>query len=165
MSFLFEAGGQPSHRITGERLAKYNIIVQSAAVVGFALGGYMPVRKAARQFYAEHQHCPPLTRSEALLYHRRRNYRVIHTYMTHGVKSGLQLGLIGASWCLLDASLWQFVPGTAPMFREPVKGAMVGGLMFWAGKGHRLYYAWRGLKLGGTLGMVYGATLQYTLNK
>lgn len=143
--------------MNGDRLGRYSLITQTAFVVGFTLGGYMPARRAAYQFYAEHQHCLPQTRAEAMLYYRTRNYRIIHAFMASGFMKGLQMGAISASYCVFDLIAdYVLLERSLLMVKEVAVGSVTGSMLAFAGKGHRVYYAVRGARLGGVFGLFLG---------
>ena len=152
-------------------MQRYSIIVQAAAWAGFTFGGYIPARKAAYQFLAEHQHCLPRNRVEAILYFRKRNYKVLRAFMTAGMWRGLQTGMIGAVWCATDYLMvyTKFTPSGDQVIDQTikcaVKGSMSGAMMAFAGKGHRIYHGWRGVRMGlaggVTIGLVEGLHAKY----
>lgn len=142
------------------RFHQYPLILQSTFVAGFILGGYQPARQAAIQFYAEHQHNPPRTNAEAVVYYRRRNYKVMAAFGRAGVVRGVQVAAVGAVWVLGD---FVMQPVGNEIVRGMVAGATSGSLMGLAGRGHRLYYARRGALLGGGLGAGLGL-LQTAMN-
>lgn len=140
---------------------RYFSIVYLAGATGFVLGGYGPARKAAVQFYAEHQHCPPvMSRPEAVLYYRKRNYRIMLGFMMGGMRRGAQVALVGAFYSASDHLFTKYlaerIADRWAIVREPVVGALTGSLFGIAGRGHRLYYAWRGVKYGLGLGSILG---------
>ena len=138
--------------IDESRLRQYPLLLQTAFLTGFVLGGYGPARKAALQFHAEHQHNPPLNRPEAVVYFRRRNYRVLAALGREGARRGVQVAA--------DAVLAVAVPGRRGRGEEvgkgAVSGAAAGALFGLAGRGHRLYYTRRGALFGGLLGAGLG---------
>lgn len=141
--------------LSDEQVAHYTIIMQSAVFVGIAFGGYLPARKAAYQYYAEHQHCLPRTRSEHQWYVKKRNYKVMHAFMRNGIVKGMQTGLIGAVWCVMDYLICDHVN---VVLAETGKGVVAGSLLGLAGKGHRLYYTLNGVRLGAGCGIMLGMT-------
>jgi hypothetical protein len=151
---------------THGKLQQYIMITQAAAIVGLSLGGYMPARKAAYQYLAEHQHMLPRTRAEYVMYVKKRNYKVAHAYLTHGAVKAVHTGVIGVVWCLSDFLLFNgYGDGTdgasastsgTMILKEAIKGGVAGSMLGVAGKGHRLYYAWSGVRLGAGCGLFLG---------
>jgi hypothetical protein len=90
-----------------------------------------------------------------MYYYKRRNYRIVHAFMAGGLGKGVQTGLIGVVWCVTDWAVSGVLEGNG-VVRGAVKGGVCGSLMGLAGRGHRAYYAWRGIRLGTGCGLVMG---------
>lgn len=159
----------------GERWQRYGVIVQAAGLVGLAFGGYMPARKAAYQYMAEHQHMLPWrTSGQYHMYVKKRLHRVIHAYLSHGIVKAVHTGMIGVVWCGTDYAIdtiygkyhinndyddciqHQGKSSLVTIGKETIKGVVAGSLLGLAGKGHRLYYAKLGVRMGGGCGVMVG---------
>lgn len=145
--------------IDESRINQYYLLLQTAFCTGFLLGGYGPARRAALQFHAEHQHNPPQNDAQAVVYYRRRNYRMMAAFGQGGAWRGMQVATVGMVWVLMDAVLSHDYLNSTGMeiVKGVVTGSVCGSLFGLAGRGHRLYYARKGVLFGGALGAGVGA--------
>ena len=135
--------------------------VQYGFLTGFLLGGYSAGQRAALQFLAENQHEMPKTRSQALQYHRNKNYKMMAAFGVGGIQRGLQLASVALAWSFTKKLLDVYRPRTIPILSNPhfddlIAGSIIGSSFFLLSSARQKYFY---LKKGFLLGTGLGASL------
>ena len=143
-----------------------NFIVNSALpiqygfMVGFLVGGYAAGQRASLQFLAENQHEMPRTRSQALLYHRNKNYRMMAAFGTGGLKRGVQLAGVATAFLLIKQGLAigrkrvdSPLQHVSHYLDDLIAGSVIGSSFFLlSNRKQKFFHFKKGLLLGSTLG-------------
>ena len=127
--------------------------IQCGFMVGFLLGGYSAGQRASLQFLAENQHEMPRTRAQALLYHRNKNYRMMAAFGTGGMRRGLQLAGVAATFLLIKKALHVGEFKFNRYFDDLIAGSLVGSSFFLlSNRKQKFFHFKKGILLGSSLG-------------
>lgn len=131
--------------------------IQCGFMAGFLLGGYAAGQRASLQFLAENQHEMPRTRTQGLLYHRNKNYRMMAAFGAGGLRRGLQLASVATSFLLIKKGLeigrQKTGSSITSQFDDLIAGSLIGSSFFLlSSRKQKLFHFKKGILLGSMLG-------------
>lgn len=120
------SGRDPHPRLSLTTSTRLVLGAVSAGVIGFSLGALHGGQTAQLRFRAEHAHKMPDTTAGWYLYHKSKNYHVMHG----GIREGFRMGAKTSFWSLVALGLESTVDqcrGDSDMFSTAVATLTVAG--------------------------------------